>query len=163
MHGVEGVGDVTFDALPKSQLTLADKFVKSEDIDNFVKSAKFSEGKLWNPITASSIDEIEARYIWAEQKAKYTDGMTINQGDIALQEGALINNLQNVVIDGGKFQYNVSATDLANEVIQNKKALADALLTSKTAVWSFFLALAFFHNVSTFTSALISRPSLVCV
>lgn len=166
LHGAEGVGDITFDALPKSQLTLADRLISKLQIDNFVASAKFTEKKPWNPITSSGMDEIEARYIWAEKSAKYTDGMVINQGDIALQEGALRNNLDNIVIDGGEFKYTVSAQDLSNEVVQNKKALSNALLESKRAGWGINgegVKGNPLGNVSTITSNEIARASNISV
>lgn len=136
LHGAEGVGDVTFDGLNKTSLTLADKLISKEQIKSFVESAKFSTKQPWNPITATSMDAVEARYIWAEKIAKYTEGMVIHQGDIALQEGALRKGLKSITIDGGEFHYTVTSADLANEVIQNKKALVDALGKAKKAGWS---------------------------
>lgn len=146
LHGVDGVGDVSFDGVKNSTLNLADKLVPvgkqtmKEAIDSKVAIAEASwKGKkagTWNMTTAGSMDEIEARYIWAEQKATYTDGMTIHPSDIPLQEGALKRGLNNIVIDDGVHQYSVSTLDdLRNEVIRNKQAMADSLGQAGKAAW----------------------------
>ena len=166
LHGVDGVGDVTFDALNKSSLTLADKLISKEQVDKFVKSANFKEARVWNPVTATSMDEIEARYIWAEKSAKYKPGMIIGQGDIALQEGALRNGIDNIIIDSGKFQYSVDAANLSNEVIQNKKALVDGLAKAKRQGWGINVDAIKKNpngNVSTITSEEIARAANVSV
>jgi hypothetical protein len=135
LHG-ENAGEVTFDSLSPNKLSLADKLAKREKVDEFVKAQRFSEKAPWNPVTAGSIDVVEARYIWAEKFAKYADGMTIHPGDIALQEGALKNRLASVVIDDGIHSYTITnLDDLANEVLRNKQALVNGFSKSKKSAW----------------------------
>jgi len=137
----EDAGTVTYDPLHDGDLTLADKIVGGSDaIDNAVAqiAGKWKSGQIWSPVTATSMDEVEARYIWAQNTAKYADGMTIGAHDIPLQEGALKRGL-NVKIDGmdGQAPYEVNAANLPNEVVQNKRALVNELGQAKGSLWGF--------------------------
>lgn len=52
-----------------------------------VASYRFDSKKLWNAADeAVTHTEAEARYIWADSKAKIADGMTVHLNDIPLQE-----------------------------------------------------------------------------
>jgi hypothetical protein len=160
LHG-EGAGSASFDPLKPAQLTLADTVPGGrESILNTVKSYAAgwkAKGNLWSPKTATSMNEVEARYIWAEKLAKYTDGMTIHTDDIPLLEGALRNNLSEVKITDGVHDYVVGGADLANEVAQSKLALASELQKSKRAGWGMNAGAAPDKNVSTITSDEIAR------
>lgn len=168
LHG-EDMGSTTFDKIDARKLTLADKLKDSEAILNYVKSAGWTSKKLWDPLTASGVDEIQARYIWAEKFAKYEEGMVIKQGDIALQEGALRNKISSVTIEAGENgSYTVSnVDDLANEVLQNKKALANDLGKLAKKGWGFNVsgeaATDLSKSVSTITSEEIARAANVSV
>jgi len=158
VHG-SGVGDVTFDKIPTKLQTLADKIVGGKDaIMKFVDSAGFTTKKFWSPVTARNLDEIEARFIWAETKAKYEEGMTIHFDDIPLQEGALRNGLKEVVIDDGKTAYTVSnLDDLKNTIIQNKRELAEKLQSEKRLGWGMNPGSNAGQNLDTITSEEIAR------
>jgi hypothetical protein len=140
LHG-EDAGRATFDPLRPNQLTLADTIPGGrETILATVKSIAAGwkgNGAIWNPITASGMSEVEARYIWAEKMAKYSDGMTIHTNDIPLLEGALRNNLSHVNVTDGVHEYAVAAADMANEVAQSKMVLAQQLGDAKNAAWGF--------------------------
>ena len=158
VHG-KGTGDVTFDKVPPKLQTLADKIVGGKDaIMKFVDSAGFSTKKFWSPITARNLDEVEARFIWAETKAKYEEGMVIHFDDIPLQEGALRNGLKEVVIDDGKTSYTVSnLDDLKNTIIQNKRELADKIAAEKRNGWGMNAGSGAGQNLDTITSEEIAR------
>lgn len=158
LHGA-GVGNVTFDKLPATLQTLADKIVGGKNaIMKYVDSAGFTNKKFWSPITARNMDEIEARYIWAENKASYTEGMVIHFDDIPLQEGALRNGITEVVIDDGTTAYTVSnADDLRNTIIQNKRELAEKLAKEKRNGWGLNPGSERGQNLNTITSEEIAR------
>ena len=148
----DNAGRITYDPLNDGDLTLADKvpggqdkidqtvakFASSYTPDGAVKKIWGTPGDIWSPVTATSMDEVEARYIWAKTTAKYTDGMTIGAHDIPLQEGALQRGL-NVKIQGmdGFAPYEVNAANLSNEVLQNKRALVNELGQAKGSLWGF--------------------------
>ena len=152
LHG-ENVGKITYDPVNPNDLTLADKvnggreavdrvvarFASKFTPDGKVKPIWGSAGDLWSPVTASGMDEIEARYIWAQTTAKYTDGMTISSHDIPLQEGALQRgvNVKIQEIDQPFGPYEVNAANLKNEVIRNKQALVGDLGKAKDSLWGF--------------------------
>jgi len=124
----------------------------------FVDSHPFSTKKFWSPITARNLDEVEARFIWAETKAKYEEGMVIHFDDIPLQEGALRNGLKEVVIDDGKTSYTVSnLDDLKNTIIQNKRELADKIAAEKRNGWGMNAGSGAGQNLDTITSEEIAR------
>jgi len=166
LHG-EDAGQTTFDALPKSALTLADTVPSGRDaimktVSSYADGWKAKNG-VWNPVTSSGMNEIESRYIWAEKLAKYQDGMTIHTNDIPLLEGALRNNLAEIKVTDGVHEYSVAAADMQNEVEQSKIALANELAKSKRAGWGFNAGAAPDKNVSTITSDEIARATNVSV
>lgn len=143
LHG-ENAGAATFDPLRPTQLTLADTIPGGRDriLDTVNSMAKAWKGKnsIWDPITSSGMHEVEARYIWAENLAKYEDGMTIHKFDIPLLEGALRNKLSSITVTDGVHEYAVRAEDLAQEVAGAKvgpQSLAKELGDAKNAAWGF--------------------------
>jgi hypothetical protein len=143
LHGTDGVGDVTFDALRKGEQTLADAVTPlkgqtpKQAIDAVVDSHKFTPAKQWRMATASGAAEVEARYIWAETKAVYKSGMTINVTDIPLLEGALKRGIADITVDDGVHSWKISnLDDLKNEVIRSKQELAHELTLAKNAAWT---------------------------
>ncbi len=139
----EDAGKVSWE--PPPVLTLADRLKPVNDgsgnktmqaaVEKYVDSAKFGTKKSWNMITASSQDEIQARYIWAETKAKYSEDMVIHPTDIPLLEGALKNDIQNIVVDDGIHSYPVNRANLENEILQSKRDLAYELTKAQQAGW----------------------------
>lgn len=164
LHGVEGVGDVTFDSLRKNSLSFADRFVTRNQIDSLVDSHKFGVDKNWNMINNSGLDEIEARYIWAEQKAKYTEGMKINETDIPLLEGAVRNKLGNVAVEnteGGVVNY--TTNDLVELLHQQKLGLGEELIAAKKSGWDLNVGQTKNSSVDTITSAEIAKALNISV
>lgn len=142
MHGTNGIGDVTFDTIGNHQLNLTTRLIAVKPgeiksvVDDFVSKQGFSETKLWNPQGAKSLDEIEARYIWAEKGAAYKNGMTIHEHDIPLLEGAMKRNLPDITLvadDGTK--YLSSADDIANTIAATKWEVSEALALIKPTGW----------------------------
>lgn len=143
LHGTDGVGDVTFDAVRKGEQTLADTVtpVKNQTpkqaIDAVVDSHKFSAAKHWTMATATNASEVEARYIWAETKAVYKEGMTIHTSDIPRLEGALRKGMADINITDGVHDWRVTnLDDLRNEVIRAKQETAHELTLAKNAAWT---------------------------
>jgi len=139
LYGAD-MGKVTFDPIPESQLTLADKVPGGraailDTVNSYIPGWRKS-GVVWNPITASGMDEVEARYIWAEKIAKYEDGMTVYKHDIPLLEGARRNNIS-VNITDGVHEYTVGPVDLANELKIAKLEVANELGDAKNKAWGF--------------------------
>ena len=138
MHG-EGAGDMSFSGIKDSQLTLADKFKSKDEIQRYVGSQKFSVNKEWKAPTANSMDEVEARYIWADElsKNKFTEGMSIHQSDIPLQEAALKNGITSVKIttESGESYLVNNVSDLVNDVKQNKLGLISDFTAGQKKGW----------------------------
>lgn len=164
LHGAEGVGDVTFDALPKSSLSFADRYVTKQQIDSVVASHNFGAKKNWTMITASSLDEIEARYIWAEKSAKYADDMKINETDIPLLEGAVRNKLASAIIEDTEGRLvNYTGSDLVELLRQQKLNLGNELMTAKKTGWDLNVGANKNASVNTITSAEIAKALNVSV
>lgn len=87
----EGAGDIMFDA-PKG-LTLGDKLGSSAEVDAAVAGYKFQHGAKWDGMADHTIEEYEARRIWADSIGK--DGLSrtnpvIDEFDIPLLEQAVL-------------------------------------------------------------------------
>lgn len=138
IHGVDDVGSTVFEGFNTRNLTLADKLPNKAAVDKFVADAKFTAKKEWDALTTGSLDEVEARFIWAEKSAKYEEGMRINSTDIPMLEGAVRNKLEKLVINDSEFVYTVSGADnVANELLQAKRDLINKLRVSKSKAWAF--------------------------
>ena len=158
LHGSDGVGDIKFDPPKKTLLNLADTQTGKEAIDKFVDSAKFGERKDWRMETAGSMDEIEARYIWAEQKASYKEGMIINDSDIPLLEGAARSKLDKVnVTDTAGNVVVYKSSDLQDLILSQKRNLAEDLSNLKGKGWNFNAGSGPGQNVSTVTTDEIAK------
>ena len=150
LHGTNGVGDITFDTLPVSALNLTTRVGASgikagQDLkgamDDFVSKQGFKEGTSWSPQGAPSLDNIEARYIWAEKNAQYKSGMKINEDDIPLLEGAIRNNLAEVTImQQGGGSYLTTGADIAKTIGAEKQRIAQELMLTHPTGWSKGLA-----------------------
>ena len=153
LHG-DNLGGVTFDTIHPNDLNIADQVLPSSGsidkiagarqgvqaiVDKAASAGGWNKaGKYWDPITATSSNEIEARYIWAENQARYENGMTIGVRDIPLQEGALRSGLDHILVDDGVHTpYSVSQANLANEVRQNKAELVQKLQEAQKSGWGF--------------------------
>jgi hypothetical protein len=136
VHG-EGMGDVSFDAFPKQGLTLADKYGTREAVIKVVKDFDFSTSKPWNLLKAGSVDEIEARYVWADKFAKVQDGEVIHFSDIPLLEAALKDQTVTyveVAKDVGAREI-ITKADLADTIKIAKREYADMLERADHAAW----------------------------
>lgn len=135
MHGVDDVGKVVLEDINPKSLTLADRLRGKVEVDNYVKSAGFSTSKEYPLINASSMDDIRARYIWADKIATYKEGMKINIDDIPLLEGAMKSGVPNIVIKDGTYEYTVVASELRGQIINAKRTLADEIVKQKGKGW----------------------------
>ena len=142
MHGVNGVGDVTFDTIDNASLNLTTRLaaVRPGDVksvvEEFVGKQGFTESKIWSPINARSLDEIEARYIWAEKNAVFKNGMVIHEHDIPMLEGAMKRGLPDITLiaDDGT-RYLSSADDITNTIAATKWEVSEALALAKPTGW----------------------------
>lgn len=120
LHG-DDIGKTTFDPIPESRLSIADVTPGGKQkVLSVVNSHNFSESKEWALPLANSTREVEARYIWAENVAKYKDGMKIGETDLPLLEGALRNKIGVNVVDTEGSVVSYGASDL-KEFIENAK------------------------------------------
>lgn len=137
LHG-EDAGATTFDPLRPNELTLADKVPGGRaKILETVGSHGFSVNKEWAIPTANSIPEIEARYIWAENVAKYTEGMKIGETDIPLLEGALRNKVGVKIVDTEGRSVEYGASDLQSYIEKAKLDIAAELGAKGKKGWGF--------------------------
>lgn len=146
MHG-EGMGKATFTKPAGGMLSLADTttVVGSQTMADAVlakvKAAAKGWGGVkdyWSPITASGLDEIEARYIWAEKIAKYKDGMAMAQDDIPLLEGALRNKLNYIVVrEENGVEYTLRAADMEAQLRKSKELMVHELGTERLYGWNY--------------------------
>lgn len=142
MHGVNGVGDVTFDTIDNGALNLTTRLAAVRPgqiktvVENFVNKQGFNEAKIWSPLKAATLDEIEARYIWAQKNAIYKNGMTIHEHDIPLLEGAMQRNLPDVtLVSENGTRYLSSADDIANTIVATKFEVSEALALVRPTGW----------------------------
>lgn len=155
LHG-EDAGKVVFEGFDKRNLTLADSLKDKAAVDSFVASAKFSLTKEWSPVTSGSMQEVEARYIYSKS-VNYKESMKIGHDDIPLLEGALASGVQKIVIKEGTFEYEVTAANLHNEILQAKTALVEELKAGKKLAWNLNIGEGKDQAVSTITSDQIAK------
>lgn len=121
VHG-EGMGDVSFDPFPTHALTLADRHAGKEAVLAAVKQFDFAADDGWKMLTSRSVDEIEARYIWAQKLAQVEDGAVVHMSDIPLLEAALASP---------KLTYIELAKDVGAREVVTKADLVDAIKIAK--------------------------------
>lgn len=173
LHGLaeEGVGDISFSTLRKSDMNIADMTapVAGETIkdtilrkitnNSFTGKRIFNEKNVWHMESATSSHEVEARYIWADKLAKYSDGMAIGESDIPLLEGAIksgLGKVELVTTEGERFS--LSGTDLKEYLYQAKHRIASELeLAKRHTGWGFGVGADSGENVSSLTSREIAK------
>lgn len=120
------LGKVSFDE-PK-MLALGDTHESAAEILRTVDGYKFKESRIWDA-KLSDHTEAEARYIWADSKAKVVSGMTIGEHDIPLLEKAMNHKIENIVVSSpaGNYEINTLA-DLVKHIQVSKEEVATNLL-----------------------------------
>ena len=163
LHG-EDIGDTTFDPVHPNKLSIADVTPGGKQkILSAVASHGFSENKEWALPLASSTREVEARYIWAENVAKYKEGMRVGETDLPLLESALKNNIGVQVADTEGRVVNYGASDLKDFIEHAKLKLADELGDKAKKGWGFGVGPNSGDAVNTATSDEIAKALNVSV
>lgn len=125
------LGKVSFDE-PK-MLALGDTHESATEILRTVDGYKFKESRVWDAKSADHT-EAEARYIWADNKAKVKEGMTIGEHDIPLLEKAMQEKLGNIVVASERGNYEISTLqDLVKHIQTSKEEVAHSLLQGSKA------------------------------
>lgn len=127
----ESLGKISFEQ-PKV-LALGDVHATPEKVMQAVNKFGFKETKIWDA-TVANHTEAEARYLWADTKAKVTEGMKIGEHDIPLLEKALEQKIETITVisKNGEYQIN-SAEDLIKHLQVSKQEAADLLLQGNKA------------------------------
>lgn len=127
-----------------SYIKLGDELKSAEEVKATASRFGHSQKKIWNPLEAKSLREVDSRYIWARYNVKPVDAMVVHEFDFPVLEKVLekwsaqvdldINAINKITLTGKNGPYDITtADDLFKAVTAAKEEAATQALSMKSA------------------------------